>query len=47
MAHRILSLLMHKGLHSHMRESAFGELENFDWKHAAKKFYNLYEDLQK
>jgi glycosyltransferase involved in cell wall biosynthesis len=42
MAHKILCLLRYDNLHSHMKELAFSELDNFDWKIPAEKFHNLY-----
>ena len=46
MAHRILCLLKYPNLNSHMSESAFYELENFNWDIAAGKFQDLYKRLK-
>jgi glycogen(starch) synthase len=45
MAHKILALLRYDNLHLHMKELAFSELSNFDWKIPAEKFHNLYMRL--
>lgn len=45
MAHKILALLKYPTLHNHIRKSAFEELDNFCWRHPAKKVYNLYKSL--
>lgn len=46
-AHKILSLLKYKVLHSHMKNLAFNELDFFHWDKPARDFYNLYNLLNK
>lgn len=45
MAHQILAYLYYPHLHSHIKESAFKELSNFDWRKPARKCYDAYKEL--
>lgn len=45
MAHKILAFIKYPHLHGHIKENAFKELHQFDWRKPAQKCYQTYKEV--